>query len=356
MRSLWMAAGISLATVFSLQAQTKQQPARLVVASYNVENLYDTLDNPLTDDAEFLPGGPNQWNTTRYRQKLARIAEVIDKVGGGAQVVGLVEIENRAVLADLVAQPILKAKGYEIVHYDSPDERGVDVALLFQNTAFKLLNSRPVTVNLPGDKTRDILQATLVSGNDTITFFVNHWPSRREGQKESENKRMAAATALRTQVDSLLARNANARFMIMGDFNDEPQDSSIVHGLRARPASAQLQQGELYNCFHELAEKGEGTYQFKKQWDMIDQIIISPGLLNGRKLKFEAGSPGIFKPEWLQEQNERFKGAPWRTFAGKNYLGGYSDHFPIYVTLQNLAPAAPLKSKAPAAKGKGGKK
>jgi predicted extracellular nuclease len=304
------------------------------IAFYNVENLYDTINDPAVDDEEFLPQGKNAWTSERYQRKLNNLARVIDSLGGGPALLGLCEVENEGVLNDLIQHRLLIGKGYGIVHRNSPDKRGIDVALLYRKADFSPEAVSSLTVKLPGDSaypTRDIL---LVSGKllgNPMHIFVNHWPSRRGGEQESAGKRMAAAMVAGKAVDSLLKNNRNACIVLVGDFNDQPGDASLLTGLRAEGPSGK---SDLLNLSAALAEKGEGTHSYKEAWNMLDNLIVSRSMAGKTKgLALVPGSAEIYRPVWLQDKYSRHAGAPYRTFAGSKFIGGYSDHFPVFFKL-----------------------
>ncbi|MCS7005536.1 MAG: endonuclease/exonuclease/phosphatase family protein [Cytophagales bacterium] len=313
------------------------------IAFYNVENLFDTIDSPDTDDSEFLPTSEKQWNTMRYKDKLAKISQVISKIGDddGAEIIGLCEIENRRVLEDLVKQPLLQKSHYAIVHYESPDKRGIDVALLYKEKEFTLVNSRKISIDdfNPNDneepRTRDILEVRLAKKNDSLTFYVVHLPSRKEGKEKSEFRRIAVASQLRKEIENLLLQNLSYKFIVMGDFNDEPTDKSIIQVLKADDSQID-QDRKLFNPMYLLKQAGKGTYFHQGKWELIDNILISDGILFSQKgFQYVNNSADIYAPEHLKQQKpEKFKGAPHRTFAGNRYLGGYSDHFGVYIYLK----------------------
>jgi len=325
--------GLLLGTTLAMA----QKPKALTVAFYNVENLFDTINDPNIDDEDFLPQGKMAWNATRYAMKLSRIDKVVNSIeeANKPDIIGLCEIENRKVLTDLVA---LKGMDrFDIVQFDSPDERGIDVALLYRKKVIKVLNAKANRVTIPSDptdRTRDVLLASLLVSKDTIHTLVCHFPSRRGGAEKSSAAREAAGAVVRHIADSLLAKNSMAKILIIGDFNDEPSDASISQVVRAKSTIDSATNGTFFNAMAQFQKNGEGSYQYQKQWDMIDQMILSEGLLKGKGFQYVVNSASIFKPEWLQEQNEKYKGAPWRTYAGPKYLGGYSDHFPVYLKLK----------------------
>ncbi|MBP7273225.1 MAG: endonuclease/exonuclease/phosphatase family protein [Saprospiraceae bacterium] len=316
---------------------TSQIPQNLRIMFYNVENLMDTLDNPLTDDDEFTPNGKNKWVTERYYKKLDNLSDVVAALEYPA-LIGLSEIENRAVLDDFIKTQKMSPQKYEIVQYESPDHRGIDVALLYRSEVFKILKSEPINVAIPSDarpadedgKTRDILHVQgIVGKNDTLHIFVNHWPSRRDGKEKSEPKRIFAAQQLRKQVDNLLAKNSNVNIIITGDFNDEPTDNSITTTLMAKNWTEPFSTNALINLAYPLNDQGKGSYNYRGSWDCIDQMITSAALKN-HKNNINVTAFNIFDAEWLLFDDKKFGKTPNRTYGGPNYYGGYSDHLPIY--------------------------
>jgi len=317
---------------FSAASQSPEKS--IFVASYNVENLFDTIDDPTIDDAQFLPGAESKWDTEKYTTKLKNLARVIDAMNDskGPDVLGLVEVENLGVIRDLLSN-LKSGKNYEIIHYESPDGRGIDVALVYNRALFTTVKSDTAVVTLPNKwPTRSILHAALLAENGkTIHFFVNHWPSRRGGSDESESNRIAAALRLKTETDKVLKEDPSANIIIMGDFNDEPADKSIVENLQAPelkcPVESPVKGDQLYNIAATKKSKGEGSYKYQGQWNMIDQMIISGNLANNGYI---CDSYGIFNPEFIQQKGGKYEGSSLPTFGGKKYLGGYSDHFAIY--------------------------
>ncbi len=309
---------------------------------YNVENLFDTIDDPLKNDDEFLPDGPMNWQPWKYWEKLRNITRVITAIGGmySPALVGLCEIENDSVVYDLARRSPLRAQGYEYIVTHSPDERGMDVALLYQRHQFNLLDKNEYEVVF-SDKvvrpTRNILHAAgrIVSG-DTLDVFVCHWPSRSGGQRESEPARLDAATLLRRKVDSLFMIRKSTHIVIMGDFNDGPHDKSIFRMLKAKSRRHYRSDKELYNLFfHRLKEKDFGTYFFRGRWEVLDQFIVSGNLLReDNRIYIKGGEAHIFKPDFLlQEDKASGIKRPYRTHYGPRYVGGFSDHLPVYLDI-----------------------
>ena len=317
-----------------------QQPTTVRVMCYNVENLFDTKDDSLTNDSEYLSGGMRGWNYKRYEQKLSHIAQVVTAVGGWSPpaLIGLCEIENDNCLKTLVRYSQLKSLNYQYVHYESPDARGVDVGLLYQPHLFKPIASKPIRIALKSVRTTsDILYVcgTLPNG-DTAHVFVNHFPSRLGGELESEPNRFTAASVLRAQVDSIVKLDSAALVLIMGDFNDYPNNRSINTVLAAQPLNQKtLMNDQLYNLTYDLHQRGDiGSYKHGGQWGMLDQFIVSGGWLKTSKQScIDANSVTVFAPEWLLEEAKPLGKQPARTYVGMKFNGGYSDHLPIFLDI-----------------------
>lgn len=318
-----------------------------VIGFYNLENLFDTINDPNTNDDDFTPDGLYRWTSERYYEKLNNMARVISRIGYKhfqqyPIILGVCEVENRKVLEDLVQTSYLQPSNYGIVHYDSPDRRGIDVALLYDTLLFKVYFSKPyyVTIqNKPNFSTRNQLLVSGILDGDTIHIIVNHWPSRRGGKKESEPLRIAAAQVTRHIVDSLFNINPKAKIIVMGDMNDDPNNVSITNYLRAKGQKHLLSEGDLFNPAWELHKKGIGTLAYQGKWNFFDQIIISQGLLNNNLQSWEFYKAFVFNEQFLLNQEGRFAGYPYRTFSGNSYIGGYSDHLPSYIILMKKADA-----------------
>jgi len=312
----------------------ERQSVRFVF--YNVENLFDTLDHPEKNDDEFTPAGRNHWTSYRYYTKLQRISKVMLAIGEWQppELFGLCEIENRLVLDDLLRLTPLSSFDYEIVHKESPDLRGIDVALFYRKKHFKLLFYDFFEVRIPeypDTKTRDILYAKGILKNaDTLHIFINHWPSRFGGKEESDPKRLFTAKLLRSKVDSILKINNQSLIFISGDFNDEPTDKSIIDVLNANGDT----NNTLYNLMYDLKQQGRGSYKYKFEYNLIDQIIVSSSFFQeNSKLKIH-GEASIFEADWLMEDDKNFPGKkPFRTYIGMKYNDGYSDHLPVYTDI-----------------------
>ena len=314
----------------------------LVIAFYNQENLFDTEDDPSIDDAEFLPGSPKKWTPERYQRKLENMSRVISQLGSpaGPDILGLCEVENAKTVQDLANQPVLNGS-YGFVHFDSPDGRGIDVALLYRKDRFRPINqqSRRITdPDAPEFKTRDILVVTgVLVTNDTMSILVNHWPSRRSGNTSVYKRKLAAQTA-KSICDSLMKCFAKDYIVVMGDLNDEPDDESVRNVFGAKATQEQTLSEGFFNAMSPLKEQGKGSHLYKNQWGMLDQIILSYDLLPKHKAKglaYISGSAAVFKADFLLETDPKYKGNPLRTYVGNDkYLGGYSDHLPVFIHLK----------------------
>jgi hypothetical protein len=308
---------------------------------YNTENFYDTFDDPLTDDNEFLPGSQHHWTMKRYKEKIEHIYKVI--ISNSPQppvLIGLAEIENKKVLNDLIQTTPLIKFNYHFIHYDSPDPRGIDVALLYRQDLFRPIKNFPISVHFPFDlkrKTRDILYVKGIIGiSDTIHVFVNHWPSRRGGENKSAPYRMYVARLLKSKTDSVFNSFQDSKILIIGDFNDEPDDESIVLGLKALAYKGAAEKSKLYDLSFTWLKNtiSIGTSKYKGQWSVIDQIIVSSALLDKKikGIKCLPASAKIDTSQYLLKDDNIYSGEiPYRTYSGYKYIGGFSDHLPIYL-------------------------
>ncbi len=329
----------------SCPKQKKQEEA--VVAFYNLENFFDTIDAPDVIDEEFLPQGKKQWNTEKYQSKIAHMSQAIADIGktegfDGPTVIGLCEVENRGVVEDLLSSTHLKSHNYSIVHYESPDHRGIDVALLYKAADFTLISSQKFPLLIYDAETnervytRDQLLVNGVLAGDTIHFIVNHWPSRYGGEESSRPFRMAAAKLNRSIIDSLLNENPAAKVITMGDLNDDPTNLSLKEGLKtcATINKDSLAQGYFYNAMESMHQPDSvGTLLYRGRWNLFDQMIVTKVLVDENNGGLKLQSTHIFKSQYLIQQTGKYKGSLLRTFAGKKYLNGYSDHLPVYMIL-----------------------
>ena len=302
---------IFLIVAFLIQSAVFSQDS-LIVVSYNVENLFDYEHDTLKNDSSFLPEGNHHWTYHRYQTKLDRIAQVIVNIGGweSAMLVGLCEVENERCLRDLCYR--LKRFHYKYVHYESGDERGVDVALLYDSTKVKVLDSKPLFVSLNGDMTRDILFVeALVGGKDTLYTMVCHLPSKLGGSAATEWKRKAAKQVILQQVDSILKVDSNASIVVMGDMNADPKDD--LQGMN--------------NLMIGWERVGKGTHKYQGMWSCLDQIYVSDALKG-------SATATVFSPNWLLDEDTKYLDyQPKRTYVGYRYKGGYSDHLPVVLRL-----------------------
>lgn len=328
----------------SLEGQEKREFNVLTVAFYNLENLYDIYDDPLTFDDERTPKGKERWTETSYREKIKNMAFAISKIGfqhtqSAPAVIGVCEIENLDVLEDLISEPTLAPYDYGIIHFDSPDLRGVDVALLYKKNLFIPQNFVAhelvlYDVKTPEKRTytRDQLVVTGLLEGEQVHVIVNHWPSRSGGEKVSSYKREKAALLNKRIIDSLQRVNPYAKIISMGDFNDDPFNKSIKKVLGAKAEKKDVHIKEIYNPMAGLSKKGIGSLAYRDNWNLFDQIMVSKPLLeeNSGYSFFRAA---IFNEQFLVTPTGQYKGYPFRSFGEGGFTGGYSDHFPVYVLL-----------------------
>jgi len=296
--------------------------------SYNVENLFDTIDDPNKADEDFTPSGKLQWNSAKYYEHLNHTVDAITNKGTiFPAVVGLVEVENGTVLNDLVNTSYLKGKGYQVVWYEGPDERGIDVALIYDSNKVTVIGSRPIPVVLESvsdPNTRDILKVSVKVGSEDYELFVNHWPSRRGGQDESEMHRIKAASVLRKEVDQIRSVNSKANIICMGDFNDFPSNKSVHDVLQAGVSN---EHSVLFNMMSDFEALKKGTHFYKGEWSPLDQFIVSYGMFDNKCIS--ANSFEVVSYDFLYYTSKDGVKSPARAYVGDSYKGGYSDHLPI---------------------------
>ncbi len=341
MKRLLLILPVMLLMVASASAQDKPY----MVAFWNLENLFDIYDDPETHDEEFTPDGVKQWNEIKYQKKLSNIERVLFDIAAIQRdypiVIGVSEIENRSVLEDLVSQPKLAGANYRICHYDSPDARGVDVAFLYRADVFKLQGSENIKLEvaeLPDFRTRDFVVMWGTIEDEPFYFLVSHWPSRLGGKEASQFKRDACASQIRAIKDSLLAENPATKVIVMGDFNDDATDSSIVETMGAKGKTKDLEKGDFFNPFNQMLRAGHGTLAYQDMWNLFDNICVTENLINDEegKLHLVKGSGNkfwgnIFHRPYMFQQEGQYKGYPLRTFVTNNFQNGFSDHFPVYI-------------------------
>jgi len=304
------------------------------IAFYNLENLFDIYDDPDTLDDDFTPEGKKKWNAKRYRRKLKKLSSVISQVGTDTSftapvIVGLAEVENLQVVTDLVNTEALQEYNYGIAHFDSPDERGIDVALLYQKEYFEFIDAETIPLYLyqedgERDYTRDVLLVKGKLNGELIHFIVNHWPSRRKGTNETEHRRIKAAALNQEIITKIKDTFEKPKIIIMGDFNDDPTSTSIKQHLVT---------DEFYNPFESIIDKGQGSLKYNDDWFLFDQIIFSRNFFDNHDKTHVFKQAEVYNDHFLKEWKGKRKGNPFRTYIGKWHQGGFSDHFPVYISL-----------------------
>lgn len=316
-----------------------QKIERVRVVFYNVENLFDTRNDSLTADDDFTPKGRQHWSRERYTRKLLHLSKALIAVGEGdlPGIIGLSEVENRSVLSDLIGKTGLSDGKYGIVHADSPDRRGIDVALLYREDLFRVIHACFFPVRLKaGETTRDILYCEgIMRERDTVHFFVCHFPSMRGGEAKSEWKRVKAASVVRQKVDSIQNTHPGAMIVIMGDLNGRA-DTPAQQVLKARkPDDGMLESGALYNTGYYLLGKPYGSYRYRGEWQTLDHVIVSGSLLNGESGVRASRKMSVYDAGFLMEEERGMFGIrPKPTYRGPRYIGGYSDHLPVFIDLK----------------------
>lgn len=318
-----------------------QAPNSTRIAFYNVENLFDLKDDPNKLDEDFTPSGKQEWTTERYQTKLDRIHQVVEGMDYPT-LLGVCEVENKDVLNDLCSTKGFSSYKYEHVHFESPDRRGIDVALLYQKKHFKVKNKSYIRLDFPEEivpdmpdyTSRDILVVEgVLNRKSTVYVIVAHFPSRYGGVEKSEPKRVHVAGYVRRKIDVLKKANLDAQFIIMGDFNDEPTNKSIAETLHAQPIPNTPNNNSLYNCHAQLKADGRGSYNYRGNWNMLDQVILS-GHFFQKENAFQFESAHIYKGKFLFYEDKKHGPRPSRTYGGPKYFGGYSDHLPVYIDLK----------------------
>ena len=331
---------VVVAVVFAATGSDKRYQV-FGISFYNLENFFDTINNNGKYDYEYTENGSKQWDGEKYRNKVHNMAYAISKMTTkatpmGPAIIGVSEVENVTVLQDLVKNEAIKDWRLQIVHHDSPDLRGIDVALLYNPRFFRVLNvvnSRVVVDGYPEFKTRDQMCVTGLLAGEKVSVIVNHWPSRSGGQEKSNYLREAAARRVRQTVDSLLVDDPNQGIIIMGDLNDDPFNSSVAEVLGAKKDEDDVEQpGDLYNPWWETLDKGIGTLAYRGSWNLFDQIIVSKYFLGDRS-KLTLFKHEVLNFDFLKTAEGDRKGYPLRTHASGVYLNGYSDHFPTEIFL-----------------------
>jgi endonuclease/exonuclease/phosphatase family metal-dependent hydrolase len=345
LRTSYCTIALTFYCIFSLYAQEQRTYKVQTITFYNLENLFDFEDDPLTFDDDRTPDGKDQWTEEIYNAKLRNMAEILSEIGQdvtgqSSTIIGVCEVENRRVLEDLLNQEPLRNKEYSIIHFDSPDKRGIDVALLYRKKIFTPTNYRVYELLLYNDTdrtkriyTRDQLIVSGMLDGEKIHLIVNHWPSRSGGEARSQPKRLKAAMLTKRIIDSLWSLDPYAKIIIMGDFNDDPRSKSIKKILKTTANRKALGIKGLYNTMENKFRKGSGTLAYRDSWNLFDQIIISSELLKRNYSSYRYYKAGIFSKTKLITPSGRYKGYPFRSFTESGFTGGYSDHFPVYMYL-----------------------
>jgi len=315
------------------------------IAFYNLENLFDTINDPTKNDeaSPIMEIKENRSNV--YKQKLNNMAKVLSELGtkeakNSPIILGVAEVENRSVLEDLINTSYLKDKQYSIIHYDSPDLRGIDVALLYQSNYFKPTHHETFELKLWDENgmriyTRDQLLVSGYLDDELIHVIVNHWPSRRGGEEKSRSSREKAAYLNTQIIEKIKLTDPNPKVIIMGDLNDDPTNSSLKNVLKTKAIKANVKEGDIYNPTEDMFRRGQNTLVYRDNINLFDQIMFTSPLLTTKKdySTYKMYKVNIFNPQYLTTQTGKFKGYPYRSFAGSNFIGGYSDHYPIYMYL-----------------------
>ena len=328
-------------SAYSQQKERQEKKYQVaLIGFYNLENLYDTIDDPSKNDEEFLPSGANHYTGAVYTDKLGKLSDVISQIGtdvspDGLAIMGCAEIENDTVLNDLSHTQKLISRGYKVVHHNSPDVRGVDVAMLYNPKYFTPTYSEALFVPLTEPNgtpryTRDVLYVEGKLLGEKIFIFVNHWPSRRGGEEASAPGRALAAQVAKHKIDSLTNINPDAKIILMGDLNDDPISPSVTNVIGAKGDKKDLKRGGMFNPWMTYYKQGIGTLAYNDAWNLFDQIIISSGWMEKDQKGFFFKEARIFSKPWMIQQEGRYKGYPKRTYDFSRYIGGYSDHFPTF--------------------------
>lgn len=325
-----------------LSAQKKASNQKLQLAAigfYNLENLYDTLDDPLKNDDDFTPLGVNRWTGDRYWEKLEHLSKAIadmatDVNPDGLAILGMCEVENKSVIEDLVKQAAFKTRNYQIVHIEGPDARGVDPSFIYNPEYFKVEEAKAFPVILGKDtlhKTRDILMVRGIFLGDPLLVLVNHWPSRRGGELRSRGSRNGAARRARYIADSVARKHPNIKILIMGDLNDDPINECVKKYIRTYANIADTKPDEYYNPMENLYKRGIGTLAYQDNWNLFDQIMLNDLWITATDSTWQYVDVRIHNKNYLKSDYGNFKGYPFRSYSGSIYTGGYSDHFASYI-------------------------
>jgi hypothetical protein len=330
------------AALFLSQSGFAQKKQIIAVGFYNLENYYDTINDPNVNDDEFTPDGANAYTPQVFKKKVENLLDVITIMGteqtpDGMALLGVAEIENEAVLKTLVNHPRIKNRNWKVVQFDGPDERGVDCGLLYNSNLFKVLSASSLTVPVePGDRpTRDVLWVYGKLSGDPVHVFVNHWPSRRGGESATREKRKIAASVSKHVIDSLMQIDPLTKVIVMGDLNDDPINESITKVLATKWKQEEVAKGGLYNPWTAFYKKGLGTMAYQDTWGLFDQIIVSYGFIKRSSPGLHFKEAEVFNRGFMIEKFGTYKGYPKRSYSNGVWNDGYSDHYPtiIYLSL-----------------------
>lgn len=325
---------LAVLAVFPCLAQEKKQMEAYVIGFYNLENLFDTIDDPDRNDEQFLPGGDYGWSALKYESKLSKLAYAISRMPRNLAILGVAEAENIGVLEDLVLQDEIADRSFKPILVEGNDARGIDVGLIYNPRYFTPTNVTSTRIRTEGDesfRTRDQLCVTGLLAGEEISIVVLHWPSRGGGEKRSAPRRRDAALTTKAICDSLYALNPQAKIVVMGDLNDDPVDDSVVKHLGAKNKKEETQPGQLYNPCYTLYKKGIGSLGYQDEWNLFDQVMVSHALIDESIGGLHYWKSEIFNRSFLKQQEGRYKGYPLRTHSSGVWTNGYSDHFPSLI-------------------------
>lgn len=333
---------IAFCTQFVFAQESTKEYKVINIGFYNLENFFDTINDP-TNDESFTPEGEYHYNTKIYHDKIGKLARVLSQIGtkdspDGLACWGTAEIEHKHCLEELMRHPLLAGRNYKVIEYESPDERGIDCAFVYNPKYFTPISSQALPVILPAENdtvrntTRDVLYVSGILDGELVHVFVNHWPSRRGGEEASAPLRDIAAGVSMKVVDSLMHLDPESKIIIMGDLNDDPVSHSLKEIIKAKGHKDEVVPGGMFNPFYEPYKKGYGTLAYRDAWGLFDQITISYGFMSKTQAGMFYQKSNIYNEEFMKQKTGQYKGYPMRTFSGTEYIGGYSDHFPTYVT------------------------
>jgi len=313
---------------------------KMRISFYNVENLFDTINEPVKLDDEFTPESEKRWDTERYNDKLGKLSRVFASMGDGVNaptIIGLAEVENKTAINDLLKTDAFKNNSYGVVHQESPDMRGIDLALLYRKDKLKIQNQEFIEATFPAEAeytSRDIIYTEAKVAGEKLHIFINHWPSRYGGQEKSEPRRLRVAEIVRAKIDIIQKKSSDAKIILLGDFNDGPTNKSITQILKADTVYSNLDKTHLYNVSYPIEAGGSGSYNYRGNWQLMDQVIVSQSLITDKKRMHTSNDMvKVLREDYMLYKDKRYGPKPNRSYGGPKYYGGYSDHLPIYADL-----------------------